>query len=150
MIPLDPAAWRQFAHAYGSAENIPALLNRLAEYPDESDYRNEPFFSLWSALCHQDHVFSASYAAVPHIVSLAECQPEKATMSYFLLPTAIEIDRMAGRGPEVPSEFGQEYFESLKRLGRVAAEQLKGTDDKLRIQYLKGAVAVGQGDAASA
>ncbi len=150
MIPLEPSAWRQLGHAYGSAENIPALLSRLAEYPDESDYRSEPWFSLWSALCHQDDVYSASYAAVPHIVRFVERHPERATMSYFVMPTAIEIDRAASRGPMLPPELEQEYFESLKRLGRIAAEQLKGAADELKIRYLRGAVAIGQGDVASA
>jgi hypothetical protein len=150
MIPLKPSAWRELGHAYGSAENIPALLSRLAEYPDESDYQNEPWFSLWSALCHQDDVYSASYAAVPHIVRLAERHPDKATMSYFLLPTAIEIDRAAGRGPTLPQELEQDYLQSLKQLGQIAAEQLKGTADELRSRYLRGAIAISEGDVASA
>ncbi len=150
MISLEAPEWRQLDHAYGSAENIPALLRRLAEYPDERDYKSEPWFSLWSALCHQNDVYSASYAAVPHIVHLAQLHPDKATMSYFLLPTAIEIDRVAGRGPALPLELEQDYFESLKHLGQIAAQQLKGATDELRIQYLRGAIAIGRGDTAEA
>jgi hypothetical protein len=111
MIPLDVSAWGKLAHAYGSAENIPALLASLADYPVERDHRSEPWFSLWSALCHQNDVFSASYAAVPHIVRFAEHHPDKATMNYFLMPTKIEIDRAAGRGPALPHEVEQEYFQ---------------------------------------
>jgi len=67
-----------------------------------------------------------------------------------VLPTTIEIDRVAGRGPALPPDLEQEYLESLKRLGRIATEELNRTADEPRIRYLRGAVAIGQGDVALA
>ena len=146
MIAPDSPAWAQLQDAYGAASDIPDLLRQLATNPRPMKADDQPWHSLWSALCHQEDVYTASYAAVPHIVHLAELHPDKATMSYFLLPTAIEIDRVAGRGPALPLELEQEYFESLKHLGGIAAQQLEETTDGLRLRYLRGAVAIGQGD----
>ncbi|MFJ8229893.1 hypothetical protein ACIQ9E_08025 [Streptomyces sp. NPDC094448] len=59
--------WPRLSHAYGSAEDIPALLARIASEP-ESDLWND----LWSALCHQGSVYSASFAALPWLAGMAE------------------------------------------------------------------------------
>ena len=149
MIPLDSSQWLHLEHAYGSAANIPALLARLSSFPKEES-GSEPFHALWSALCHQDDVYSASYAAVPHIVSFVESDPRRASMSYYALPTAIEIDRAEGRGPALSSAEESEYFAALQRLAHIAAEQLKQNVDGLRSRYLRGAVAVGRGEIALA
>jgi len=150
MIPLDSSRWQELDHAYGSARDIPALLAQLASFPKEKQSTSEPFHSLWSALCHQDDVYSASYAAVPHIVRVAETDPRSASMSYYALPTAIEIDRAEGRGPAIPAELEVEYFTALRRLAQLAETQLTEAVDDLRSQYLRAAVAVGRGDAALA
>jgi hypothetical protein len=43
--------WSRLSHAYGSAEDIPALLDQIA-----SDPAPERWNDLWSALCHQGSV----------------------------------------------------------------------------------------------
>src|SRR5262245_2777864 len=71
MIPLDSPEWRRLQHAYGPASDIPDLLRQLAANPCAKKSGDEPWHSLWSALCHQGDVYTASYAAVPHIVDIA-------------------------------------------------------------------------------
>ncbi|MFJ5880085.1 hypothetical protein [Kitasatospora cineracea] len=58
--------WSQLSHAYGTAQDIPALLDAMSPDPHD-DCWNE----LWSALCHQGAVFSASYAALPVLADAA-------------------------------------------------------------------------------
>ncbi|MFJ9692139.1 hypothetical protein [Kitasatospora sp. NPDC101183] len=58
--------WSQLSHAYGSAQDIPGLLDAMSPDPHD-DCWNE----LWSALCHQGAVFSASYAALPALADAA-------------------------------------------------------------------------------
>ena len=62
LLDLDDGGWAQLEHAYGSAADIPALLRQLRSFPPGRDYQSEPYFSLWSALCHQGEVYTASYA----------------------------------------------------------------------------------------
>ncbi|TAA46564.1 hypothetical protein [Pseudoxanthomonas winnipegensis] len=121
MLSLDSPDWTQLRHAYGSAEDIPALLRQLRNFPDESNPQSEPWFSLWSALCHQGDVYPASFAAVPHLVAALQSDPTRATFSYFLLPACIEIAR-SERRIEIPSALEAPYFDALKLMPNLAAQ----------------------------
>ncbi|MFI0357435.1 hypothetical protein [Actinomadura sp. 9N407] len=58
--------WTQLRHAYGRADDVPGMLDRLV--PDEDA---EVWTELWSAICHQGTVYSASFAALPRLTELA-------------------------------------------------------------------------------
>ncbi len=58
--------WHTLRHAYGSAEDIPALLDQLLLGEDA-----EVWDELWSRVCHQDTVYSASFAALPYLLAAA-------------------------------------------------------------------------------
>ncbi|MEV5986027.1 hypothetical protein AB0L85_13520 [Streptomyces sp. NPDC052051] len=47
-------------HAYGSAQDIPTLLDRIAPEP-----KPELWSDLRPALCHQGSVYSAGFAVLP-------------------------------------------------------------------------------------
>ncbi|MFE4696871.1 hypothetical protein ACFRIC_07225 [Streptomyces sp. NPDC056738] len=57
--------WSQLKHAYGTAEDIPALFERLGTEPND-----EVWSDLWSRLCHQGSVYSASFAALAPLADL--------------------------------------------------------------------------------
>jgi hypothetical protein len=114
MIPLDSPRWSELNHAYGSAGNIPALLAQLDSFPSSAG-GNEPWFSLWSALCHQEDVYPASFAAVPHIVRVLASDPMRADVSFFQLPACIEMARARVDFP-IPADLRQPYAEALQRL----------------------------------
>jgi hypothetical protein len=59
--------WADLTDAYGSARDIPGLLERAV-----SDPRSEVWTELWSRLCHQGTVYSASFAALPALTRLAQ------------------------------------------------------------------------------
>jgi hypothetical protein len=46
MILLDSPRWDELNHAYGSAGDIPALLGVLESFPENNDYRDEPWLFL--------------------------------------------------------------------------------------------------------
>jgi len=120
MLDLENHRWAELEHAYGSASNIPALLRQLQALPS-SKGDAEPWFTLWSALAHQGDVYSASFAAVPHVVEALASAPAKADFSYFQFPAWVEICRTKN-GVEIPEDLRIAYFESLTRLpARVAA-----------------------------
>ena len=120
-LPLNDPAWAELSHAYGSAADIPALLRTLSEFPPASNHQDEPWFTLWSSLCHQGDVYSGSFAAVPHIIEAAKTDPERATYDYFLLPTCIEIARVKKAVP-VPEKLEIAYFDSLRMLPSIVAQ----------------------------
>jgi hypothetical protein len=55
--------------------DIPPRLRQLRTFPSARDYQSQPYFSLWSALCHQGDVYTASYAAVPYLVDAVLASP---------------------------------------------------------------------------
>ena len=120
MLSLESHRWAELSHAYGTAGDIPALLRQLDDLPSSSNDA-EPWFTLWSALAHQGDVYSASFAAIPHIVSALASAPEKADHSYFQFPAWVEICR-AKNQVEIPEDLRSAYFEALSKLpGLVAA-----------------------------
>jgi hypothetical protein len=140
--------WKKLDHAYGVAGDIPGLLRVLSTYPVIKSYKDEPMFSLWSALCHQGTIYSASYAAVPIIVSLIQSAPENVHYDYFMLPISIHISYLHGRGPQIPDEFKQQYFDAINSLPELAANEQ--TDSELKVRILSSAIAVKSGNAALA
>ena len=136
--------WEELNHAYGSAGDIPALLAELAFYPAESSYEAEPWFSLWSALCHQGDIYSASFAAVPEIVKHLANNPQKATFSFFALPASIEISRVKG-SIVVPTEIDSAYFQAIRSLGHLAATWANSANSALISQAAIAAFAASVG-----
>ena len=120
MIELDSPAWGQLKHAYGTAEDMPALLHQLAENPRPTDPTEEPWFTLWSSLCHQGDVYEASYAAVPHIVEIGIQSSGPIAWNFFMLPACIEIGRVGRPRPPIPDELAGAYFKGLERLHECA------------------------------
>lgn len=119
MLSLESSRWSELQHAYGQASDIPGLLKQLAEIPDSSDNK-EPWFSLWSSLAHQGDVYSASFAAVPHVVEALASSPLKADFTYFQFPAWVEICRKKN-GTSIPDDIAPSYFEALSRLPALVA-----------------------------
>ena len=122
MIELDDPRWPKLSHAYGSAADIPELLRQVARATGpKTGYQSEPWFSLWSSLCHQGDVYDASYAALPHLVDIAVSAKEPIDFSFFQLPAAIEIARNSGNGPPVPADMAETYNHAVSRLTECVA-----------------------------
>jgi hypothetical protein len=145
VLSLDSHRWVELKHAYGAAANIPALLRQLDELPS-SENDAEPWFTLWSALAHQGDVYSASFAAVPHVVKALASAPSKADHSYFQFPAWVEICR-AKNDVEVPEDLRSSYFEALAQLpSLVAAASSRPWEPSLLVCALA-AIAAAKGQA---
>ena len=119
MLSLDSARWSELEHAYGPAADIPKMLQQLRDLPTAAGDA-EPWHSLWSALAHQGDVYSASFAAVPHVVAALESSPASAHFTYFQFPAWVEICRAKNKVP-VPEDLALAYFEALSRLPLLVA-----------------------------
>ncbi|WP_234544787.1 hypothetical protein [Streptomyces shenzhenensis] len=65
---LDQVDWSRLCHAYGSAEDIPALLRDLASPAEETAAEAEQ--ELWGSIVHQGTVYTATAPAVPFLARL--------------------------------------------------------------------------------
>lgn len=149
-LPLDDDRWAELEHAYGGAEDIPALLLALAAANDDDADR------LWedamSALMHQGDLFDATFAALPYVVALAaDGQP---TMRLFYLDYAREaVAQLADR---VLADDLRAWAEGAVPAARAAAIRglvhLTGTDfvyAMSAVATFDGATAIGRGLAES-
>jgi hypothetical protein len=119
LLSLESPRWSELQHAYGQASDIPTLLKQLVAVPDSSDDK-EPWFTLWSSLAHQGDVYSASFAAVPHVIQALSSSPLKADFTYFQFPAWVEICRKKNN-VKIPEDIAPSYFEALSRLPALVA-----------------------------
>jgi hypothetical protein len=128
LLELDSPRWSELEHAYGAASDIPALLRQLATLPSSED-DSEPWFTLWSALAHQGDVYSASFAAVPHVVRALATAPERADFTYFQFPACVEAYRQKHQVP-IPADLASAYHAALAQLpALVAAAAVRPWDE---------------------
>jgi hypothetical protein len=147
MLALNDPRWSTLSHAYGSAQDIPEMLRVLGQDAGRSaPIDSEPWFGLWSSLCHQDDVFEASYAAVPHIVDIGTNADGPVNFSFFQFPAAVEVARKNGRGPEVPVDLEFGYFAAIKKLDDLIAAHRNEDWDVDTLLSVLGAQAVAKGN----
>lgn len=69
---LDQVPWRQLHHAFGTAEDVPALI-RASASTEESE-RSSALYELHGNLWHQGTIYEATPHAVPFLIDLATAQ----------------------------------------------------------------------------
>jgi hypothetical protein len=145
MLSLGSPRWADLQHAYGSAADIPDLLRKLSSLPDDSG-KSQPWYQLWSSLAHQGDVYSASFAAVPHIVDALATAPRDAPDVFFHFPAWVEICRKRKDVP-VPEDLLPAYTSALDRIPELiaAASSRPWNADMVRVALA--ALAAVKGDA---
>ncbi len=142
---MNSINWKELEHAYGDASNIPDLLDELSKYPICENCDDEPWFSLWSSLCHQGDIYTASFAAVPTVVSLIENAPSPVDYDFYLLPISIQIAVLKGNAPPIPRQLEKPYKNAISLLPELAAKEKP--KDELMVRILSSAIAAKSGNA---
>jgi len=142
MLDLDSPIWKDLTHAYGSAADIPTLLEQLKTASPQEKYDSEPWFSLWSALCHQNDVYSASYAALPHIIAIAGSKPARERLDHLFLAASIEAFRHVGDAPAIPVDLQEAYQQGIEQSFTLILGCLKLDWQENEYRILLGALAV--------
>ena len=145
MLDLNSPRWHELTHAYGEASDIPALLKDLKTAPPPADGQSEPWFSLWSALCHQTDVYTASYAALPHVVALAAAKPAGERLEYINFIATVEAYRHKAGAPPVPADLEGAYLTSIEQAGGLILECLESDWDEPGYKVMLGGLGVIRG-----
>ena len=145
MISLNQKEWFALKDAYGRAENIPAYLSAVKADPSPKDaYDEDPWFSLWSALCHQGDVYSASFAAVPHLLRIAKTARWPFAWDLIGLPVSIEVARIR-KGIQISPDLEGDYRASLKQIPGIVFQNVESAWDHVFTQTATAALALCQG-----
>src|SRR4051794_37706772 len=116
--------WASLRDAYGSAEQIPALL-AAAERGGTGE--GCAWDDLWGRLCHQGTVYTASYAALPALatMSLRHTASGYSPALYLMAAVIASTD-----GPQDPASVRRRYAREIADLRPVATAYLQhATDD---------------------
>lgn len=108
MLSLESTRWEQLTQAYGTAEDVPRLLEALACIGSESA-REEVWFALWRTLYRPGEVFSASYAAVPHLLEISGAFALRERAQGIHLITRIEVTRREDASAVMPDDLVADY-----------------------------------------
>ena len=145
MLTLDSHRWGELTHAYGEASDIPALLRVLKTAPPPASYQSEPWFSLWSALCHQHDVYTASYAAIPHVVAIAADRERSERLEHLNFIASVEAFRHRKTAPAIPADLGVDYAAAIERAAALILDCLESDWGESDYKVLLGALAVVRG-----
>lgn len=143
MLSLDSPRWSTLTHAYGDASDIPNLLRQLEHLPS-SEGDKEPWFSIWSSLAHQGDVYTASFAAVPHVVAFLASSPARADFSFFQFPAWVEICRRK-QDISIPGDLAPAYWAALAELPALVAKAAESDWDESKLSCALAALAVAKG-----
>jgi hypothetical protein len=125
MLALTDPLWQHLSHAYGTAADIPPLLSRAAVDTTPAHVTGSPWLDLWSALCHQGDAYTASYAALPHLIDIAhERRGASAQFDPLFLSACIELARLEGRGPDLTDALAPPYDAALQKALALSEEAL--------------------------
>ncbi|WP_340116882.1 hypothetical protein [Pelagibius sp. 7325] len=138
MLALDSSRWAELTDAYGGASRIPILLEKAAQNRSADG-------DLWSSLCHQGDVYTASYAALPHLVEVARSGVDRTAIATLDLIGAIEVARLQGKGPAMPGDLAHAYNAALSVLPEIAARLLIEPRSEEECRVILGALAAAKG-----
>ena len=120
VLSLDSPRWAELMQAYGTAEDVPRLLEALACIGRE-EARAEVWFALWRTLYRPGETFTASYAAAPHLLAIGAtfALRERAQAAHLL--TRIEASRRQQGSSPIPSDLVESYAAAVDKLPAFVA-----------------------------
>lgn len=132
--------WSRLHHAYGTAEDVPGLLDSVGSDPKGSGWDR-----LWSRLCHQGTVYSASYAALPALTEMARQWSAVDRRMPLYLAGSIVASTDQPYGDEDPHVTYASQLSDLRQLTEEALQVPELADDSTSYVDLLGVLLSFQG-----
>jgi hypothetical protein len=137
MLALTDKRWQQLHGGYRVPFDASAPLIQLEA--------GQPVWDeLWEELHHQGDVGEASYAAVPHLVRIAQGMPVRDWNTYGLV-ALIEIERHRKANPRLPAWLKPDYEVAWENVAALALKDLEACDDPFTVQSALSVVAISRG-----
>lgn len=86
---LKNIGWEQLSHAYGSAEDVPEILEDLYLLEDEKELQ-DCMQELWSNIYHQGTIYEATAYAIPFLSDLFQHKANLQKAIFHLLVAIYE------------------------------------------------------------
>jgi len=137
MLALTDKRWQQLQGGYRTPFDASVPLTQLEAGKPVWD-------ELWEELHHQGDVGEASYAAVPHMVRIAQAAAVR-DWNVYALVALIEIERHRKNNPPLPDWLRPDYEVAWRDVTNLALTDLAASNDPLTVQSALSVVAVGRG-----
>jgi hypothetical protein len=143
--PLDLASprWSALMQAYGSAEDIPRLLDALTTVERDAE-RAELWFGVWATLCPDGRVYTAAYAAVPHLLALTSEQGSAERGAAIHVAAEVETLRHTSGAPPIPDDLVLSYAMAIESLPTRVTELASEPWDAATAQVMAAALLAGK------
>lgn len=129
--------WSELNHAYGSADDLPAILDALSPDPNAPSWGE-----LCSRVCHQGTVYSASAPVLPRLLALVRAYTGADRVSPLQLAGAIANSQDRSKGFDL-----EPYRGDIEELASLARETLARRDlSRIDFIYLLHAMLALEGD----
>ncbi len=126
MLSLDSHRWTDLSQAYGTAGDIPGLIKAIAESdPAEMRKHPTPWKEVWNSLWHQGSVYPATYAAVPHLVSIAEQNNLTTRLEVLIFCGMICAHGELVAGP-LPDDLIEPFDSAMKTIRGLSLDAVRG------------------------
>jgi hypothetical protein len=122
-------SWQRLRGIYGSAADVPALLEAAAA---SADWDAPAWRELWSQLYHQGSVAPASYAALPELARIARARRDVAVEPALFLFASIVA---ATDGPPEIAGVRDRYAAAIAGLVPVAEQKLDLVRERTDVVY---------------
>jgi hypothetical protein len=143
VLALDSPRWRELSQSHGTAEDIPRLLDALASV-EEDDERAGLWYGVWATLAPDGPSVSAAFAAVPHLLAIAETRGAEEQVSSLHLSAMVEMNRHLPGAPPIPGDLLESYALAIESLPRRVADLASMPWDTALAQILAAVILVGK------
>ncbi|MES2179588.1 MAG: hypothetical protein V4550_17140 [Gemmatimonadota bacterium] len=143
MLELNSTRWSELSHAFGSAEDVPRLLEALSAYEGHQE-RAELWYGLSALLCQEGVVSTAAYAAVPHLIAITWGQDALERTAAMHLVVEIETARQRPGSPPIPADLLVDYAATVESLPARVHELAAISWDVPTAQVMAAALLVGK------
>ncbi len=142
-LELSSPRWAELTQAFGTAEDVPRLLASLSTTQDGRE-RAELWYGVAATLCPGGRVFTASYAAAPHLLRITADMALAERVVAVQLVSEIEVARHEAGAAAIPGDVLLAYARTIESLPAVVAELAVVSWDEGTAQVLSAALAVGK------
>jgi hypothetical protein len=143
MLALNSPRWRELSQSHGTAEDIPLLLEALAAAEDDEE-RAGLWYGVWATLAPDGPCVSAAFAAVPHLLIIAETRGAEEQVSSLHVAAMVEMNRHLPGAPPMPDDLVESYALAIESLPQRVADLASMPWDTALAQVLAAVLLVGK------
>ncbi len=114
MLDLDSTKWTELEHAYGNAGDTPDLIRAIASEQSPNYDDGGAWNDVYSSLFHQYSIYSATYAAFPHIVRVTLNGTLQQRMATLIVAGQIRV--FGNSDTPIPEELLPDFESAMKRV----------------------------------